>query len=294
MLDCLHCAMILVTYFPVLVFQLVSYGNAAVLQLVSSTCCPYLFSQVGSECFYLSEGIKSWGFARRFCQKMGGDLAVPSNVTALDAFVFPAAGTPGVWIGGTDQSNEGDWAYLNGDPILPGDWSAGQPDNYGGAEHCLELRSYFDPPVNDYLCFVWQQFVCEVPCAVTCPPPSVNIGQECFYLCSIKLRWNDARKFCLQMGADLAVPADVLALDAFVFSKAKGYGVWIGGTDQEAEGIWTFINGDAIQDGDWAATQPDNFLGQEDCLEIRSYFNPPLNDYRCYRRQEFVCEFEPV
>ncbi|XP_042880356.1 C-type mannose receptor 2-like isoform X2 [Penaeus japonicus] len=244
------------------------------------TDCPPPFTKVGSECFYLSDTQKNWNDARRHCQGMGGELAVPSDVAALDAFVFGQVEGPGVWIGGTDQGNEGVWNYINGNTIKAEDWSGGQPDNHGGRENCLEIRSYFEPPVNDYICSVKQHFVCEIEIHL-CPEPFIRIGKECFHLSTTALPWNEARQQCKQMGGDLAVPSDVTALDAYVFANTKGPGVWIGGTDQGNEGVWNYINGNTIKAEDWTGGQPDNYGGRENCLEIRSYFEPPVNDYIC-------------
>nr|XP_027211117.1 type-2 ice-structuring protein-like [Penaeus vannamei] len=263
---------------------------AAKAALAAGAACPPPFAKVGDECFHLSEDKRSWNDARRRCRGMGGDLAVPSDVRALDTFVFARVEGPGVWIGGTDQDNEGVWNYLNGDAIKAQDWSGNQPDNYGGGEDCLEIRSYFNPPVNDYICSVEQHFVCEIE--ISCPKPFIRIGMECFYLSTEALPWNAARRECQAMGGDLAVPSDVEALDDYVFTKTKGPGVWIGGTDQDNEGVWNYLNGDAIKAQDWSGNQPDNYGGGEDCLEIRSYFDPPVNDYVCSRSQRFVCEFQ--
>ncbi|XP_063608909.1 macrophage mannose receptor 1-like [Penaeus indicus] len=272
-----------------LVLVLLSQDAWCALQasLATGGACPPPFTKIGDECFYLSDVKKNWNDARRQCQGMGGDLAVPSDVPALDAFVFGKVEGPGVWIGGTDQYNEGVWNYINGDPIKAQDWSKSQPDNLGG-EDCLEIRSYFDPPVNDYICSVEQHFVCEIE--ISCPKPFIRIGMECFYLSTTALSWNEARRQCQQMGGDLAVPSDVKALDTYVFANTKGPGVWIGGTDQYNEGVWNYINGDPIKAQDWSKSQPDNYGGREDCLEIRSYFDPPVNDYICSVEQHFVCE----
>ena len=49
--------------------------------------CPDKFEWVGNDCIYVGKGDqrRTWHEARNICRELGGDLAVPSNLTLLAA-----------------------------------------------------------------------------------------------------------------------------------------------------------------------------------------------------------------
>jgi hypothetical protein len=70
--------------------------------------------------------------------------------------------------GGRDSAAEGTWAWADGEPFYQGgapvegrytNWLPGQPDNFDGVEHCLELQP--EGRWNDVACSVSAEFVCE-------------------------------------------------------------------------------------------------------------------------------------
>ena len=67
------------------------------------------------------------------------------------------------WVGLTDKENEGEWRWLNGEPVLPNQnvWYAGEPNDYGNNEDCAELHPS-SAQANDLDC-TWNRFgVCEI------------------------------------------------------------------------------------------------------------------------------------
>ena len=66
-----------------------------------------------------------------------------------------------IWLGGTDESNEGRWKWFTTGQNVTADsyfWGSGQPNNYGGTEHCLENR---DGKWNDAICDESRISACE-------------------------------------------------------------------------------------------------------------------------------------
>ena len=41
----------------------------------------------------------------------------------------------GIWIGATDEGNEGIWKWVDGSSVTYAKWGKGQPNNKGSAEH---------------------------------------------------------------------------------------------------------------------------------------------------------------
>jgi hypothetical protein len=44
--------------------------------------------------------------------------------------------------------------------------------------------------------------------------------------------------------------------------------VWIGANDQDAEGMFRWANGAALEFAEWLADQPNDLGGNEDCAEL--------------------------
>ena len=67
------------------------------------------------------------------------------------------------WVGLTDEENEGEWRWLNGEPILPNQnvWDAGEPNSAVDTEDCAELYPS-NAQANDNDCTLKRFGVCEI------------------------------------------------------------------------------------------------------------------------------------
>lgn len=90
--------------------------------------------EVGKGIFSVVDGVFTWEQARVHALAKGGRLAVfgslPEWQGALlalgsDAFM----GRLGLWIGATDQAEEGTWRWVTGEPFTFQNWAEGKPDN---------------------------------------------------------------------------------------------------------------------------------------------------------------------
>ncbi|KAG7177365.1 C-type lectin lectoxin-Phi1-like [Homarus americanus] len=125
------------------------------------THCPYPYSIVLDECFYIGRQKMSWIDARTHCQGMKGDLASPNNIYALKAFLIDKLDSAAVFVGATDQEKEGSWSWLDGRNIVENDFSEGEPNNHKGIENCAGLDTEKVRVLNDRDCSDHIQFVCE-------------------------------------------------------------------------------------------------------------------------------------
>ena len=109
---------------------------------------------------------KNWTEAEDFCRKEGGHLAsVHSNATF--AFVLEGMNRTGLemaWLGGNDIEEEGTWKWVDCSPwnvtFTSPFWANGEPNNAGGAEHCLH-HVFNYPPFFSYLCHKWNDEGCR-------------------------------------------------------------------------------------------------------------------------------------
>ncbi|CAL4114092.1 unnamed protein product [Meganyctiphanes norvegica] len=126
-----------------------------------------------------------------------------------------------------------------------------------------------------------------------CPKEFSLQGSQCLYVNDVDtLNWEDARDACVDKGARLLVPADVNEFEKFADENYNGKEFWLGASDQDSEGEFVWLNGEALQSGfPWGFNQPDNFF-IEDCLMYP--YKGSYNDYSCSRKLHYVCESLPV
>jgi hypothetical protein len=79
-----------------------------------------------------------------------------------DAFLienFPIGAQGEIWLGGSDEGQEGDWYWITGEAWGYENWAPGEPNNIGddsvlsSEENCLEYRNWYPTPQwNDLPC----------------------------------------------------------------------------------------------------------------------------------------------
>ena len=78
----------------------------------------------------------------------------------------------------------------------------------------------------------------------------------------------------------------------YVASRLVWQDFWIGYSDQNTEGVWTWSNSGVTGSyTNWYQGQPDNFGSGEDCAEIWGHLGRKTwNDSPCGLKRWFVCE----
>jgi hypothetical protein len=88
--------------------------------------------------FFSSE--KTWAAADSACKAVNAHL-VTLNSEAENSYI--ASMIPSnymrAWIGLTDAGTEGNWRWVTGEPLSYTSWSAGEPNNYDGAENWAHI-----------------------------------------------------------------------------------------------------------------------------------------------------------
>ncbi|XP_031417283.1 galactose-specific lectin nattectin-like isoform X1 [Clupea harengus] len=133
----------------------VSVGN------IMGDCQP-----LGTRCFKFVSTARSWAESERHCVAMGGNLA---SVHSIDEYSFiqdmirkQTYRNLRTWIGGYDAVKEGLWFWSDGSRFNFITWSPGNPDNYLGKEHCIQMNHGGSRLWNDSPC----QLACPSVCAV--------------------------------------------------------------------------------------------------------------------------------
>jgi hypothetical protein len=79
----------------------------------------------------------SWNQAKEDAFKRGGHLATFSSATEWMSMLQQVGQADGLWIGASDQLNEGKWEWVTGEAWTYQNWAGGEPNNCCGGEHFL-------------------------------------------------------------------------------------------------------------------------------------------------------------
>ncbi|XP_064547691.1 C-type lectin 37Db-like isoform X6 [Drosophila montana] len=122
------------------------------------------FTAIGDKFYYIEESSRvNWFQAGNICRQLGGflvNLEREEELQALSPHLHPSKS---YWLSLYDLGEPGVYAsQATGEDALFLRWSAGQPDNIGGVEHCVELwLSGNTFQMNDAQCELAFHFVCE-------------------------------------------------------------------------------------------------------------------------------------
>ncbi|XP_043944432.1 CD209 antigen-like protein B [Protopterus annectens] len=113
-------------------------------------------------CYTFSDDYKNWNDARRACEEDNSHLIVINSDQEQDVFVNMV--TSHIWIGLTDQQQEGTWQWVDGTSYqhVAKFWHEGNPDDYNKKEDCVELYHIDGKTLwNDNDCTKKQKWICE-------------------------------------------------------------------------------------------------------------------------------------
>lgn len=137
-------------------------GNIIIHNANKKTACPEAWTRDKNTCYlYQKQEKLSWYGARIRCHDLGGNLAEPDTEEKM-RYILSAIDDNNVWIGATDEDNEGTWVWASSQKQLGSyiQWQQSQPNNLFGNQHCMEIGLSL---VNDESCFEDNYYVCEKP-----------------------------------------------------------------------------------------------------------------------------------
>ncbi|XP_054912732.1 ladderlectin-like [Poeciliopsis prolifica] len=141
-------------------------GADAGCQLKDPTAfdCPAGWSWFDRRCFVVVTFQKSWAAAEKHCQHLDSHLASFHNIDEYNfirqlIFKTTQAHTR-TWLGGYDSPGEGIWFWSDGSRLTFTNWAAGEPNNGGDKEHCMDMNVQGRDFVNDDVCSKQLPFVC--------------------------------------------------------------------------------------------------------------------------------------
>lgn len=125
---------------------------------------------------------------------------------------------------------------------------------------------------------------------------TANLGGKIYYFAILeKANFFEAIQFCKKHGMELASleteEENEIILDYMKTKLDKMDRFWISGNDLAKEKHFTWLStGEPFTFTYWGISQPDDDVGDEDCVEIRNFGKLVWNDESCLLSQNFICE----
>merc|ERR1712130_563219 len=112
-----------------------------------ASCSPP-WTSLSTGCYLFQEWNSTWYDSRRECKQSGGYLVEVDSQEEQDAILREIASRGwdgdthfGFWIGLTDIFHDGTWVWDNlGKPLDFSYWAPGEPNNWGGLQHCAAIK----------------------------------------------------------------------------------------------------------------------------------------------------------
>uniref|UniRef100_A0A672HWA5 C-type lectin domain-containing protein n=1 Tax=Salarias fasciatus TaxID=181472 RepID=A0A672HWA5_SALFA len=114
-----------------------------------------------SSFYYVSSTNKTWQKSRDDCLSRGADLTIIDSREEQD---FLRRFSKVMWIGLTDDAQEGTWRWVDGTLVNTSYWFKGEPNNdyYGKEEDCAQLNNRVEGyGWNDGFCDFQHHWICE-------------------------------------------------------------------------------------------------------------------------------------
>ena len=112
-------------------------------------------------------------------------------------------------------------------------------------------------------------------------------GSHCYYWSTFRMNWTAAEKFCQNKSSHLASVTSRSTSDYISkkFSRRR-FHVWIGGTDQDKEGLWKWTDLSPWNFADWEDGSPPDHNEEHNCL-LQSRWG--WDDVPCHVKSWFLC-----
>ncbi|MDP3997793.1 MAG: lectin-like protein [Candidatus Andersenbacteria bacterium] len=221
-----------------------------------------------------------WPVADYYARNLGGHLAT-INDAAENAWITRAfPGEPYLWIGLNDVEQEGRFAWSSGQSVTYTNWAPGEPNNYGGNEDYVRMRNYTGAQSkwndlglttqDDPNWPIWG--LVEVPTQpsntrviMTALNPAnwhtyKLIGSDGG---SGGVSWYKAEMAAKQLGGHLVTINNQKENDWVVSKFGSHSNLWIGLSDPDHDGQFTWSSGAPVTYTNWEPGEPNNYFDNE-------------------------------
>ncbi|XP_038065070.1 alpha-N-acetylgalactosamine-specific lectin-like [Patiria miniata] len=135
------------------------------------TKCPPMWTFYNGNCYRYFGDEKTFAEAENHCKEFTqvgeGHLASVASVEENDLLLTMVKSVRGtttsnVWIGYTDEADEGNFIWTDGSAVGFTRWRSGQPWSRAGDAHCTEMVIIWDGKWNDDPCGFTKAYMCKM------------------------------------------------------------------------------------------------------------------------------------
>jgi cysteine-rich repeat protein len=238
------------------------------------------FRSGNAHCYTLHDAATSAQQARSICQGEGGDLWTVTSEAETSDVAGKLALAGQYWLGLLTTKTGNSW--VSGENTKYTSFAAGEPSD--PALGCVAFHA--DKPNAD-----WSSQSCDKKLAFVCErSPAFGFPEDhhAYRLHTATANADQSRARCVADGGHLAT-LETEAERVFV-GKAVGLATWVDATDSATEGEFVWPSGVAVDVAAFAAGQPDDTNGSQNCLFQNT--GDKLADAPCSESRAFICEFE--
>ncbi|OCT62260.1 C-type mannose receptor 2 isoform X2 [Xenopus laevis] len=249
----------------------------------------------------------SWSEAWTSCRQQDAHLLSITEIheqTYINGLLTGYTST--LWMGLNDLDTNGGWQWSDSSPLKYLNWESDQPSD-SMEENCAVIRTETLGAWQNRVCGNALPYACKkVPAssrsslprepqepdvAVDCDPGWQSFGTNCYRVNSEKKTWQEARKACVRVEANLVSIHSMLELE-FVSKQIKQdmEELWIGLNDLKHQMNFEWSDGSSVTFTSWHPFEPNNFRdSSEDCVTIWGA-EGRWNDSPCNQTLPSICK----
>ncbi len=146
------------------------------------------------------------------------------------------------------------------------------------------------------------------------PSTAVEFNGHYYQVYDNSMTWTEAKEYCEKLGGHLVTitTADEQSFVESIIKNGTKSCYWLGGTDEESEGDWTWVTGEKFSYTHWGKDMPDNWETEDYLMMFKEdhpskpgntfgYWNDLKNDCTCkgtpfFRKDAFgfICEWDEI
>ncbi|KAI5087594.1 C-type mannose receptor 2-like [Silurus meridionalis] len=223
--------------------------------------------------YELIKTLMTWADAKNYCRVWYTDLAAIQSGTdwlRLKKEAVSKGLATNAWVGLYADINGWRWSLNNLQYVPFRQWNPGEPNNGAGKESCVAMGIYNN----------WWDAPCTQLRPIICYNDNLTGSARFIAIPRPYMTWPEAQAYCRTHYTDLASIFN--SSDNNIVGKINPGGAWIGLYREP----WRWSDRTSALNLSWAAGQPDNYGGIENCAVVN---NRLFSDAPCSNQYYFFC-----
>ena len=207
-----------------------------------------------------------WHSAEQLCETLGGHLVTITSQEEMDivySLAQSASDYAMLWIGASDEAEEGVWTWVTGESFSYSNWADGEPNSCNGYDEDYAHFYTNSGEWNDTRDISFIGILLELDyTADSFDSTILNTvewnGHTYTLFANSVTSWLDAEAICESMGGTLVTinSSDEQFLVEGLTDGLNISTVFIGASDTASEGVWTWITGEPVTYSNWYTNEP--------------------------------------